>query len=693
MRRHHRVRRLRCAPQENSISRPPCAPMAVSSSLLVTNGEYMIENFLDPHPEEVLYSAWARSSECSRCLNRYDFTRELFGMANVVPVVDLPCYLGYFLENLPSGHSYTLDILINQHTLYPLYAPFLPEDRLRRLRERMISGDACPVHQLVGKLGNTTNTPSSPPWLRYCPACVEVDRAKYGECYWHRLHQVLGVEVCPKHDTFLENSTVRTRATHRISQSEFVPAEQVVSVSAARKATSSPVNDVLKEVAQAISTLLERPYLPTDDFYTLRQYHALLAQRGFMTLNGLIRVDTLLNAFADYYPPELLSLLHCEIKLTPQTMRTWLTGLMHRSGSVRHPLQHVLLIHFLGSTVESFLGREIPYPRPFKEGPWPCLNPACEHYRQRHIRACQVSEENGRGLLVARFACICGFVYSRSGPDKLDEDLFRRDKILAYGSLWEARLRELWLDPTIKLQEIANQLGVVPITVSRQAARLQLPVPRTSYWTTRSGVKRQGWARNDPSRYREQWITLVNATPGACVTALRKSLPGVYWWLKTHDKEWLMANRPPRRQKRKPKNQIPLSLRSTQKKTLHEDMNTRDMQMADEVRICAQAIMHAAGYPKKVTKRKILIAVPVLGCFERYRAPLTALALQEVIETPETFALRRIQWFMQKCQRERRYPKRKEFIRSINIDHVLHLPRVLHAFNEAMETLSFVKCE
>jgi len=122
-------------------------------------------------------------------------------------------------------------------------------------------------------------------------------------------------------------------------------------------------------------------------------------------------------------------------------------------------------------------------------------------------------------------------------------------------------------------------------------------------------------------------------------------------------------------------------------------MNTRDMQMADAVRTCAQAIMNAAGYPKKVTKRKILIAVPVLGRFERYRAPLTALALQEVIETPETFALRRIQWFIQKCQREQRYPKRKEFIRSINIDHVLHLSTVLDAFNEAMETLSFVKCE
>jgi hypothetical protein len=148
-----------------------------------------------------------------------------------------------------------------------------------------------------------------------------------------------------------------------------------------------------------------------------------------------------------------------------------------------------------------------------------------------------------------------------------------------------------------------------------------------------------------------------------------------------------MANQPPSRQKQKPKNQVLISLRSTQKKTVHEDLDTRDIQMADAVRTCAQAITNASGYPKKVTKRKILITVPDIGRFERHRAPLTALALQEVIETPETFALRRIQWFMQKCQREQRYPKRKELIRSVSIEHVLHLPRVSHALNEAMEML------
>src|SRR5258708_3641600 len=165
----------------------------------------MIEYFPDPHPDEVLYSVWARLSDYMRYLTTDDVLREFFGTTSAVPIVDLPCHLGYFFKNLPRWHSYTLDALINQHTLYPLYAPFLPKDRLRRLREQMISGNAHSIHQLVGKTGNTTNSTSSPPWLRYCPRCVEEDRARYRECYWHRLHQVLGVEVCPQHSTFLED--------------------------------------------------------------------------------------------------------------------------------------------------------------------------------------------------------------------------------------------------------------------------------------------------------------------------------------------------------------------------------------------------------------------------------------------------------------------------------------------------------
>ncbi len=285
--------------------------------------------------------------------------RELFGNSNAVPMVDLPCFLGHFVNNLPLGHSYTLDYLINHHTLFPFYAPFLPRDRLCRLREQMVSSRASSIHKIVGNLGNATSTMSSPSWLRYCPACVEEDRARYGECYWHRLHQIQGVEVCPTHKTFLENSAVRTRDYKTLEPRQFVSAEHVIRPCAPQVVTPSSVNNVLMKIALAASHLLERLHLPADDHFLHRQYHALLAQRGLMTLNGLVRTGDLLHAFADFCPPEILTLLHCEIKQTRQ-MRNWLSTLMRTSGSARHPLHHILVIRFLGSTIETFLNEEIP---------------------------------------------------------------------------------------------------------------------------------------------------------------------------------------------------------------------------------------------------------------------------------------------------------------------------------------------
>lgn len=118
----------------------------------------MLEHFSDPYPDEILYSVWSRFSNYVCYSGKNDVMRELFGNSNAVPIVDLPCFLGHFVNNLPLGHSYTLDYLINHHTLFPFYAPFLPRDRLCRLREQMVSSRASAINKIVGNLGNATST-------------------------------------------------------------------------------------------------------------------------------------------------------------------------------------------------------------------------------------------------------------------------------------------------------------------------------------------------------------------------------------------------------------------------------------------------------------------------------------------------------------------------------------------------------
>lgn len=50
--------------------------------------------------------------------------------------------------------------------------------------------------------------------LRYCPQCFDEDIATYGEPYWHRLHQIPGIAVCPRHGCWLADTEI-TLTGHR----------------------------------------------------------------------------------------------------------------------------------------------------------------------------------------------------------------------------------------------------------------------------------------------------------------------------------------------------------------------------------------------------------------------------------------------------------------------------------------------
>src|ERR1700692_1392674 len=147
----------------------------------------MIASFCDPHPDELLYSVWARYGDRVRYPYKTMVLQELFGSSTIRPITDLPCYLKNFIDNLPPGHGYTADYFIDYHTLLPFYAAFFPSERLKRLKEQMNSNDPLRFSARAGITTGRRGIPISSR-LRYCPGCVEEDRVLFGECYWHRFH-------------------------------------------------------------------------------------------------------------------------------------------------------------------------------------------------------------------------------------------------------------------------------------------------------------------------------------------------------------------------------------------------------------------------------------------------------------------------------------------------------------------------
>lgn len=266
----------------------------------------MLATFPDPYPDEVLYSVWARTGQRLGYPRQRDLVVDLFGDHNTTASVTFSSHLHHVVARLPSGSPYTVDRLIWHHTLLPFYAPYLPPKRVTQLVADM-AGAGGPVVQ--GRAGIRASTVPAPSWLRYCPACVAEGRNRYGECYWHRLHKVPGVAVCPSHLCWLEESTTPLALGHYA----FVSAEQAnLREQSAQSVLRSSHGRKLLDIATATEELLRHPYMRIPGPHILHaQIHALLRMRGFGSSGTRVHQRALASAFEEYYSSDLLIQLGC----------------------------------------------------------------------------------------------------------------------------------------------------------------------------------------------------------------------------------------------------------------------------------------------------------------------------------------------------------------------------------------------
>jgi hypothetical protein len=644
--------------------------------------------FPSAYPDEIFYSLCARYSSHVQYPNKENVGRELFGDRSHSASVELPSHLDFFVSNLPHGHQLSIDRLINNHTLLPLYAPFIPLDRVELIRKRMRAPNGMGIQNSAG----STYTKLRPlAWLRFCPLCMIEDKRRFGEYYWHRIHQVFGVEVCPLHSVLLEKSSVRIR--NRVSRSLYVPAHQALcSVRPRALDTSRPHAQMLEKLAQDFGWLLEQHTYGLDATRASECYNSLLAGKGLLSPNGTIRESKLLEEFRHYYPVAFLNIFQCSF--ADRKAHYWPSQIIKNlnRGITTHPLRHLLLIHFLGHRIESFFGESkiikpsaIPTnPSPFGNGPWPCLNPVCHHHRQKTIEQCQLYLERSTNP-VAIFQCVCGFTYSRRGHNTSPQDQFRISQVRAYGAVWEATLRNLWTDSSISLREIARRLGIGHRLVKVQAMRLGLSFPREGPGPGTKIVqaspefqqmRQKAHLSKDQAAeaYRRAWLNTLKDNPGISRTVLRKRLlPKVYCWLYRHDKEWLEAHQPPTQKRVGPNIQI--------------DWEGRDAQIAEEVKLSAARLKSAPARPVRVTTQAIRrdIAPKPLMQYKLYpsRFPQTLKALSEVVETRIDLAIRRLQWAANCFFYEGALPSRRQLmLRAGTYSGIIGIPEIKKVIDE-----------
>lgn len=642
----------------------------------------MLGFFIDPYPDELLFSVCARYKDRTCYPNRASAVQEFFGGSGATISVDFPTRLDYLITQLPTGHRYTSDQLISQHTLAPLYIPFLPTVRADKLREEMRQASGiCHTHERVG---GTSLTIKNPKHLRFCSLCAQDELKDFGESYWHRAHQVPGVDLCSIHQGFLEESDVPWHT--RNPSSRVVSAGRAINVVPHRLLnTQDRYHSLLLKLARDVVWLLDWSAQPPGMMFLYERYYNLLLKRGLAYYNGRIRTVELSKQLIDFYSIDFLKSLQCDIE---RYDRGWVYNLVHTNTDQRaqHPLRHLLLMTFLGCSAQEFFTSLEEY-TPFGKGPWPCFNKASSHYMGLCITDCRIIDSCVKGKPsrpMGTFHCECGFTYTRMGPDSEPSDRFRVNSVQDYGWVWENRLRELWSDSAITLYEMANILGTAHNTVVRRGIYFGLQYPRNTLTTSSSGQtihKRYKIIRrsfpHDLKQRRERLLLLIKAHPKAERLELQKIAPYLLDWLRRHDRGWLNDNLPAPRRSRPKGAQV--------------DWQGRDKKLVAAIKKAATCIRSNGGRPTRVSLAEIIRAIGHRADLEQYlhKLPHTAKLLSTRLESLEAFAIRKVKWAESCFLQEGICPSRRQLmVRAVVRNKTGMSQPVQNAINAAMERLN-----
>jgi hypothetical protein len=635
----------------------------------------MIGFFPDPYPDELLYSVCARYHQRAMYRSRAATARDLFGNEGAKIAIDLPGRVRRLITVLPPGHGYSEERLIDEHTLLPFYAPFAPPERLLQLRQDMAGDEqGGAIHGRIGILTSKIRLES----LRFCPLCVEEDRGRYGETYWHRLPQVPGVMACPRHAVWIEQSS---QPLFQLGGRKIVAVANQVVPAAAARFLDPQLRDhhTHLQIARDVDWLLNH-HGGTNRLNELQgRYLELLIDCCLATYAGVIWMRRLQTEFLDFYSAQFLDELCCGL----DRRGNWLTRMVRASRSAQHPIQHLLLMRFLGYSAEEFF-RLLDTPQPFGAGPWPCLNPVCDCYRKQVITTCQVKTmEDGR--LIGIFRCECGFSYRRKMPPerKGGEGASWID---AFGPVWEERLRELHRTEKPGYQRLGRRLGVSPLVVKSQAARLGLIQPPSGEdgqpeLNALPGYKRLSLDEAEKRAiHRERLQRAVKENPAAGRMELKRLEPGAYEWLIKHDSQWFDAVSPPRRPRSGPPPTI--------------DWKQRDADFAAAARKAAEKLRRTPGRPIRVSKSAIAREIGTIAVVTKraHLVPQTIAVLEELSESLEEWAIRRIQWAADSFRRENQSATYWRLIQRAGIGSSVELkPEVQTTLRETLEALSLDK--
>lgn len=250
----------------------------------------MIRYFPNFYPDELVYSLLSRYYTKSGYLTYRYTAEELFLSRSVRPDMDfVNAYTPEALRLITQGQS--MEEVVLKHTMFPYYGHFLPKERRLKAFQALIS--------MWGNYHNLMPIPirkdGSSRYIRYCPLCAKQDRELYGETYWHRTHQMIGMTACPFHGCYLKNSSVIISGK---APPMLKSAEEVIPITESVELSSDIENHLAQYMAEVFQSAVDMESEGTVGQFLYSQ----MANSKYRSLRGQQRNMELLHSdFSLYY--------------------------------------------------------------------------------------------------------------------------------------------------------------------------------------------------------------------------------------------------------------------------------------------------------------------------------------------------------------------------------------------------------
>lgn len=483
----------------------------------------MLSYFPQIRNEESTYSIFSRFQFATQPPNFEVMVIMLFNRKFEVGRLNFQGSFDYLCNNLPS--NFTSESFLYNNTIYPLFIPFLSTEKQEKALEYFKGDYADKINKCL-RISYMTKTKT---YIRVCKECIKEDFNIYGEPYYRRQHEIELNRMCYKHKVPLYEYNIFPYKIPRRYDDYYTVLSNSKEI-----AIPEEFKERFLDIAEDINTIFTSNLDNWNIKITKNKISNKIAEKGYVTINGVTLQQQFSQDFKKYYTEEFLDYIGYNFDVDEND--SWIRNTTTRKKPVGDPLKFILVIRYLFGSFKELYNYNKEY-RVFKEGPYPCLNIVCPNYNKLVIKdVMQINKSHGYPL--ATFICEhCGFKYSRRGPDKNDNDIYNKTYVKDYGHLWHDKLKEC-VDKGFSLRKMSKLIGGNIDSLRTWANKYKNPnlVKTPAIELT-----------NEPinlllEQYKNEFISFIKDTPAATRLDMCRFNPKAYNYLSENDNEWIFNN-------------------------------------------------------------------------------------------------------------------------------------------------------